>query len=434
MKVLLVNQCFYPDVVSTAQHLTDLALALQERGHEVTVIASSRGYDNPERRFARRETWRGIHIRRVPCTGLGKGAKWRRAADFASYLVSCAVLLLFLPRQDLTIGMTSPPLVSFLAALFTRLKGGRFVFWVMDLNPDEAIAAGWLRPDSAVARLLAAMLRYSLRVADKIVVLDRFMKERIAAKGIASKSAPKNAPKSAIEAAIAVIPPWSHDDAAYYNHEGQLAFRAAHNLGDKYVVMYSGNHSPCHPLDTLLGAAAKLGEREDIAFCFIGGGSEFAKVKAFAAARQLANIVCLPYQPLEQLSASLSAADLHVVVMGEPFVGIVHPCKIYNILSIGARFLYVGPGESHVVDVLAQDGLRERACLVEHGDVEGIVRQLVEQVSDAARSHHRQLQPQRAQQAKALAHRYAQQTLMQELLAVLEGEPLTAERRDAAAA
>ena len=41
-------------------------------------------------------------------------------------------------------------------------------------------------------------------------------------------------------------------------------------------------------------------------------------------------VLRLPYQPLQKLSASLSAADLQVAVMGEKFVGIVHPCKIYK--------------------------------------------------------------------------------------------------------
>ena len=43
MKILLLNQCFYPDVVSTAQHLSDLAFDLSSQGHRVTVIASRRG-------------------------------------------------------------------------------------------------------------------------------------------------------------------------------------------------------------------------------------------------------------------------------------------------------------------------------------------------------------------------------------------------------
>ena len=94
MRVLLLNQCFHPDHVSTAQHLTDLALALQAAGHEVTVVAASRGYDDPARRFPVREDWRGIRIRRIWTPGLGKAAKWRRFVDFAVFWLNATRLLL----------------------------------------------------------------------------------------------------------------------------------------------------------------------------------------------------------------------------------------------------------------------------------------------------------------------------------------------------
>ena len=365
MKVLLLNQCFYPDVVSTAQHLTDLAVKLAEQGHDVTVVASRRGYDNPEMRFPKQEVWKNIRIIRVPSMSLGKRSKWRRAVNFGSFLISCIFRLILLPRFDLVIALTSPPLISFLGALLTHFKGGRFVFWVMDLNPDEAIAAGWLKEQSLVARVLGRLLRYSLQQAAKIVVLDRFMKQRITAKGI---------PEHKIE----IIPPWSHDDAVRYDEEGRLEFRARHHLTGKYVVMYSGNHSPCHPLNTVLNAARQLADHPEIAFCFIGGGSEFQKVKAFARAHRLENILCLPYQPLEKLAASLSAADMHVVVMGDPFKGIVHPCKIYNILMIGAPFLYIGPAESHVVDIVSQRREGVTARIAQHGEVETVVKHIIE--------------------------------------------------------
>jgi colanic acid biosynthesis glycosyl transferase WcaI len=365
MRVLLLNQCFYPDVVSTAQHLTDLATELASRGHKVTVIASSRGYDNPEVRFPKREVWKGIEIIRLPTLGLGKKARWRRVLDFASFMLACVARLMLLPGYDLVLGMTSPPLISFLGALFARLKGGEFVFWVMDLNPDEAIVAGWLNEKSWTVKLLNKLLGYSLRHASRIIVLDRFMQGRIRAKGIA-------------EDKLVIIPPWSHDEAIRYEDEGRAEFRAQQGLDGKYVVMYSGNHSPCHPLDTLLDAAGKLAAKPEIVFCFVGGGSEFHKVQSYAARHQLSNIICLPYQPLDKLAASLSAADLHVVVMGDPFAGIVHPCKIYNILRIGSPFLYIGPGQSHVVDILSQIEREGIARVARHGEVDQVVDHIME--------------------------------------------------------
>lgn len=390
MKFLLLNQCFYPDVVSTAQHLTDLATELSARGHEVTVIASDRGYDDPERRFPRRETWNNIRIIRIPSLSLGKSSRWRRALNFGSFIAMCAGRLLLLGRFDVVVALTSPPLISFLAALLVRLKGGRFCFWVMDLNPDEAIAAGWLNENSLVARALQAMLHYSLKRADQTIVLDRFMRDRVLAKGAETKR-------------VTIVPPWSHDDAVQFSVTGREAFRAQHDLEDRFVVMYSGNHSPCHPLNTLLAAVLELRTRDDIVFCFIGGGSEHRKVQEFALAHALDNVRCLPYQPLDQLSDSLSAADLHVVVMGDAFVGIVHPCKIYNILSVAAPVAYIGPQPSHIAD-LALTLIHKQ-----HGDVAG----LSEAIAQASR---------RPTRRSYETHTFKKEMLVPQLLKAIEGD------------
>lgn len=402
MKVLLLNQCFYPDVVSTAQHLTDLAVELAGRGHKVTVVASRRGYDDPSVRFPRREIWKGIKIVRIPTLGLGKGAKWRRALDFASYIVCCVWRLIFLPHYDVVVALTSPPLISFIGALLVKLKGGRFFFWVMDLNPDEAIAAGWLKENSAAARLLQRLLLYSLHHASRILVLDRFMRERVVAKGIPEQQ-------------VVVIPPWAHNDRVGFDDSGRGAFRAEHGLADKFVVMYSGNHSPCHPLDTVLGAARRLAGRADIAFCFVGGGGEFNKVKAYARAHELKNILCLPYQPLSKLSASLSAADLHLVVMGDAFKGVVHPCKIYNILVTGSAFLYIGPAHSHVADIISHMEDRGSAFVAAHGQVDEVIRHIVTCAKGKGAA--------RSAQAVALAGEFTREALLPRMVAVLESNP-----------
>ena len=364
MKVLLLNQCFWPDVMATSQQLTGVARGLAGRGHSVTVITSRRGYDDATLRFPSRELWNGIDIIRLPSIGLGKTSRWRRALNFASFSAACACRLAIMHRQDAVVALTSPPLISWLAALFTRLKGGRLIFWVMDLNPDEAIAAGWLKPDSVIAKILAALLKSSMRRAQKIIALDRFAKQRIVDKGI---------PESKID----IIPPWSYDDAAHFDKEGREAFRRRHDLSEKFVVMYAGNHSPCHPLDTVLDAATKLSGRDDIVFCFVGGGSEFRKVEEVASANQLRNIRTLPYQPQAELSGVLSAADLHVVVMGEGYQGIIHPCKIYNILTVGSPFLYIGPNESHVSEIIARLPEQDRAVSAQHGQVDLIAKSIL---------------------------------------------------------
>jgi glycosyltransferase involved in cell wall biosynthesis len=505
---LLLNQTFPPDVMATGQCLGDLALGLVARGHQVTVITSRRAYDDPKTVFPKCEVWRGVRIQRIGSTGFGKSSKWRRAADFASFLLLCSWRLLFSPKYDAIVALTSPPLISFLGACVARLRGSQFYYWVMDFNPDEAIAAGWLCPDSLAARVLDRMSRYSLRRATRIIALDTFMRDRIAAKGIEP-------------AKIMVLPPWSHDEDVRFDPAGRERFRKAHGLGvwgedgerrtesgerraesgerkpevggqrlegaagnaetlkdggreettdhggksrnqlreirneksegeggkaetlkaetlkaetlkdggreettdygttgprdngrQRFVVMYSGNHSPCHPLDTLLEAAKRLEDDPGIAFCFVGGGTEWRKIALSTLHSPLSTLRCLPYQPFNELSGSLSAADLHVVVMGDPFVGLVHPCKIYNILSIGAPVLYIGPRPSHVTALFDQLHGRYQYYFAAHGDVEAVLRAI-----EQARR-----QPPPSRQLPADVHAlFAKETILPRLIDAVTG-------------
>jgi hypothetical protein len=355
LRVLILNQPFHPDHVATAQYASDLAAELAARGHAVTAIASSRAYDDPSRTFPLREVWQGIDIRRVRLPGLGKSSIRARIGDFTAYAFGTVRQLAALPRQDAVIALTTPPLIGAFGAAFTKLRGGRLFYWVMDLNPDQALTAGVFRSGSLLHRLLEWMLRFTLREAAALIVLDRFMQRRL-------ESRPESHGK------FLVLPPWSLDAQVRFDPAGRESFRRQHGLDGKFVIMHSGNHSPCHPLDTILDAARSLQGDSRFAFVFAGGGVEHKKVQAAG----LPNVIALPYQPMERLSGSLSAADLHVVAMGPPYVGILHPCKVYNILRLGLPILYLGPTESHVAD-LAPGGA-PWLHPVHPGDVDSAVR------------------------------------------------------------
>ncbi|MDP3921735.1 MAG: glycosyltransferase family 4 protein [Candidatus Omnitrophota bacterium] len=346
-------------MASTSQHLTDFSEDLVGKGFDVTVLTARRGYANTKSLYAARETYCGVDIIRVWPFSFGRGSRISRILDAVFLNVAFALRLLFLSRFDTIVAMTSPPLVAWFALYVAKLKRSRFVYWMMDLNPDEAIEAGWIKKGSFEARILGACLQYVIRRSDKIIVLDRFMKERLLKKG---------APKDRIE----IIPPWAHsEDLETVEHKGNV-FRKQHKLADKFVVMYSGNHSVCHPLDTLLEAAFKLRDEPSIAFVFIGGGERVGDVTSFREKHGLSNIMQLPYVGRSEVKYSLSAADVHAVVMGDRFVGIVHPCKIYNILSLGRHVVYIGPKGSHVGDILS--GHDDIGCQVLQGDVDELAK------------------------------------------------------------
>ena len=362
MRVLLINQVFHPDPQATSQYLARLAEELAGRGHQVTVLTARRDYDHSTHRHPARETWRRVDIVRVWNTGLGHASTLRRAVDFLTFLLSVFLRALFLPRADVVVTLTTPPLVSVLGGILARRWRARFVYWVMDLNPDQVIAIGWLKPDTLAARLLETASRWSLNRADRIIVLDRFMRERLLAKGLPAEK-------------IDLIPLWAQHEVAF-DPAGRERFRREHKLENKFVVMYAGNHSPCHPLDTLVHAAELLRDDSRLHFCFVGGGIDWPRLRNRAREEHRANVTFLDYQPFDQLPALLSAADLQVVVLGDPFVGISHPCKVYNFLAAQRPFLYVGPDPSHIADLIRDAGLEKVTASFRHGEAPALAAEL----------------------------------------------------------
>src|SRR5690242_3671469 len=118
MRFLLLNQTFHPDLSATAQYLSDLALALVQREHQVTVITGRHPYDTPGAKFDREELWQGIRILRVTSTRFGKRARLGRTIDALTFLISCTLRLAITSRPDVIVVLTSPPLISFVAACF----------------------------------------------------------------------------------------------------------------------------------------------------------------------------------------------------------------------------------------------------------------------------------------------------------------------------
>jgi colanic acid biosynthesis glycosyl transferase WcaI len=350
--LLVVSQVYPPDPAAVGQHLADVAEAMAAQGWRVTVLTANRGYDDPSLIYARREHRGGVEIRRLPLSSFGKSSIAIRLLAQGLFMLQACTIALFLPRITAVLASTSPPFAGAGAAVVARIRRARLVWWVMDLNPDQMITSGRITKTSLAARVFDLLNRFTLRSADAVITLDRFMRDRLAAKG------PTRSP-------IAVIPPWAPDVSA--TDSDPAAFRAAHGLTNSFVVMYSGNHALQHPLATVLDAARLLENDQTIAFVFIGGGAGKKAIddRIAAGAR---NVVSLPYQPLSNIGSSLAAADLHVVSMGDDMVGIVHPCKIYGVLAVGKPVLYLGPAESHAGDILASQSI---GWHVTHGDAVG---------------------------------------------------------------
>ena len=71
-RLLFINQYYWPDHASTAQHLTDLAESLAARGYECHVLCAQGRYAARRAGPPAFEVHEGVHIHRVPATSLGR--------------------------------------------------------------------------------------------------------------------------------------------------------------------------------------------------------------------------------------------------------------------------------------------------------------------------------------------------------------------------
>ncbi len=331
----------------------EAAAELGARGFRVVVLTADRGYDDPSARFARKETKGNVEIRRLPFSSLGKRSLFHRIIGGAAFSLQATIAGLFTRRLGGVLVLSVPPSAGLVGVLLSRLRRVPLKFWLMDLNPDQVVALGQMPESALPVRLLRWANRRVFARATDVVVMDRFMRERV------------KQYEPAVPRRVHTLPPWPHEVIAPMLPHHENPFRKKHGVGDKFVVMYSGNHG-LHPLDTLIEAAARLENDPRIAFFFVGGGVAKKDVEK----RGLRNVTSLPYQPFETLRESLSAANIHAVVLGDVAVGINHPCKLYGALAVGRPVLFVGPSQSHVGDILARHDV---GWQVRHNDVDGAV-------------------------------------------------------------
>lgn len=341
MRILILNQVFHPAHDATARYVADAAAFLVTRGHDVTVVCSRQTGEGGGVRDSRRESWRGVEILRV--------------GQRATYLAACARRLLSLRRFDVVMATTASPALSWLGALFTRLKGGRFVSWALELGPERSVAQGLRRDDSLITRWLRALSNDGLRHSSLVIAPDPYIARRLAGRGV---------DRTMVE----ILPPWAHEDGVADDAGVRRALRRELGLEDKFVVLYvvescdsrgsagrggsAGRNSrdAGDPFATLLPAARVLRKRSPILFCIVGGG-DVPVVRDFVEQFRLENVRLLPASLAQRQAALLAAADLPVVAMTEAFLGVAHPGLVYDLRAADLPHLYIGPTPSPIADL-----------------------------------------------------------------------------------
>ena len=357
IRVCYFNRSYWPDTGATGQLLTELAEDLANvHGFEVTVIT---GYPvSHEGSLPARETRNNVRILRVSGTTFSPRRFAGRAANYVTYFLSALWRALWIPRQDVTVALTDPPIIG-LAALAARPRCG-MVFLCQDIFPE---VAGLLEDfhSPMVNAALDRLNRYLVARSARIVALGNTMTRRL----VEGKGA--NPDK------ITVIHNWA-DTSAIVPSEKRNEFSRVNKLADVFVVLHAGNIGLSQNLDTVIDAADALKGRPEIVILFIGDGNRRAALEGMVKARGLTNVRFLPFQPRDQLRWTYASSDVCLVSLKPGLAGYIVPSKLYPILAAGRPYIAAIETSSEVAALTEQHGC---GILVRPGDAAALAAQII---------------------------------------------------------
>jgi glycosyltransferase involved in cell wall biosynthesis len=334
MKVVFFNRFFAPDTSATSQILSDLAFDLADRGEDVHVVTSRvPGGESSHERI------HSVTVHRVSGSAPGQHGIMRRAGAYASYYRGARRLArTLLTAGDIAVIKTDPPMLSSVVAPIAKDRGARVIVWLQDLFPEVAQQYGIPGMNGPIGRLLARARNHSLALAESIVVISEGMAKRVSAMECRARTH--------------VIHNWADGRSVVPSEPSTVTLRKEWNLDGKFVVGYSGNLGRVHEFETILAAASRLREHDDIVFMIVGRGPRLEEVKKAVARDGLENVLFQPQQPRAALAQSLGAANVHLSVLQSRYEGLVHPSKLYGILAAGRPTIFIGSLEGETARIL----------------------------------------------------------------------------------
>ncbi len=364
LRICFFNRSYAPDWGATGQLLTELAEDLARAGHDVWVIAAPpplpaapvpRGL-----RLFQKEARNGVTVLRTRGSARSPRRFAGRAVNYLSYFASSCLAGLAVPRPDIVVALTDPPIIGLAALMLARRAGARFAFVCQDVFPEVARLVEDFR-SAAVDGFLDRVNRFLLARADRVIAVGETMRERlIAEKGVDAGK-------------VTVIHNWA-DCAAIAPGPKANPLAARLGLADRFVVMHSGNVGLSQGLEILLDAAERLSPHRDISVVIVGDGSTRPALERRARSRGLDNVHFFPYQPRESLALSFAAADVFVISLKVGLAGYIVPSKLYGILAAGRP--YVAAVED-ATEVAAVTKAHESGLLVPPGSGDDLARQIL---------------------------------------------------------
>jgi glycosyltransferase involved in cell wall biosynthesis len=331
-RVVFVSELFYPEESATAHILTKIA---GEVAHEfdLTVLTGPVSYEGRSQAHASGPPIDHKRIVRTWAPALGKNKIHERLVRLLVLSIGLSwKTLLVSRREDTVFAVSNPAPLLVPLAIIRKIRRFRLVFLVHDVFPENAVAAGVIRPDHFMYPVIRRVFDWAYGSADAVVTIGRDMSEVIARK------APSSAGK------ITLIENWADHPLIERIARNQSMIPSL-GLSDRIVIQYAGNIGRAQGLRQFIDLIAGI-ENDFVHYVFRGAGAMFEVLRD--ATKDRSRFLVEGSYLRSQQNQILAACDIALVTLGPGMFGLGVPSKTYNILASGKPVLFLGPKDSEI--------------------------------------------------------------------------------------
>lgn len=355
MKLVIVSEFFYPYKTSTPKILTELAEDFVEYGLDVDVLTTKNAYREKKQNLQKYEKYNRINIKRIFSTKGSRDSKFERLMSYITFTISVLFNLLFKKNYDKILFVSNPPLVPYIGYIIKKLRGKEYIYLVHDIYPDVAEKLGVIKKGSIISNIMNYMNNKIYKNCEVIIALGKDMKKVIVNKGIDEEK-------------IKIVTNWA-DSSINYEKKVHNSFYEKHNLNGKFNVLYTGNISKVHAIDTILNVAKLLKDSREIQFTFVGDGNRRAYIENLKKKENLRNIQLKDYMFGEEYNNLLNCADVFITTLQEGIEGLGVPSKTYTYMSVSKPLIAIMNKNSEIGSMVNENNLGKQFSFNEEEEI-----------------------------------------------------------------
>jgi colanic acid biosynthesis glycosyl transferase WcaI len=321
-KILFLVANFPPEI-STGRLEHELSLSFVRNKHSVSLVTSfPRRYlvNKPRGRILLpfyKEIIDGIKVLRMGPEFSNRDNVFLRGFEYFFEFFSFFLGGLISGKADIII-CSSPPLTLALAGYFIgKIKHIPVIVRVGDLHPQELADMGMIK-SRLLMNFLELIERFIYKKCDFFTVLSEGYRRHLLNRGASSNR-------------VWVVPNWGNTKDIEVLERSHVTIRG----NGRFVVTYAGTMSWFQDLETMIDAAFRLRNYENIHFLFVGDGGQKAFLEEKSRNLRLDNVSFFPLKPRLEYLRTLCSSDVCVVAIKKEVKTTTVPSKLFDIMACG---------------------------------------------------------------------------------------------------